>query len=356
MSNDTSEISYKLFDHNQLGEGYLNILSVMHVFLWLNAIADTYNADESLGFKAYRFSINTLCLLFTIYNRYQSYNELNYQFSSAKEEVEKANEIQRQIKNSPKCDVILSADKPDLVTIKVKLSSQKQDTEVSWRLGKGELLSLTNELTQINDQIKNNLDVMDIIKSSWGAPATPYFMQYFYKFKPNLARYMDASSKARIFGFYFYAKSLFSEKSGIVYNSLSSSLPIIKNTYAYLACQTLALASLIGESYLLNKYKTNLSLEGYKEINKDYSSWPPTCFGQQATMKFGLFPNNSYIKAAATYLVEGYNNLNFLKKRNLLSNENVPDELLNKISHFLSSFQTNQGADEEVIKISMATA
>ena len=90
--------------------------------------------------------------------------------------------------------------------------------------------------------------------------------------------------------------------------------------------------SYMAHSYILNKEKARLNLNGFTNIYQTPVQWPPTCIGQQLSEELVLYPNNKHFQQVVDYLLLGHLVIEELKKPPLF------DVLLPKTKQRINSF------------------
>lgn len=314
-------VSRELLPKNYLKEILLTVTTFLH---FCACVVPMKNEELPNDSRLKAFSIGSKLLLggisgLMLIDRVKHYFKMNYQIKPIAEEIEKTDHITalKVYDRFPFFVPKVKIESKDTITLEE--SAYYKPLKITFKPGNGSILKRVIELNAILTEIRAVIGKDKL--TNYVFPLPPKFLQSAHKLFPYGTPICDMPSKMRYIGFVHIPLTL---------------VPYLANTPPSFFLYSLIIQGLLlAENYILNDNKVQYDLEGFKELYKDYVTWPPTCIGQQLTSKFAFFPKNKNLKIAMNFMKDGFQLLQLLSHDGLLNG--VPTSLKMKIDALLAT-------------------
>lgn len=330
------------------------VLTVTSLILLLNLTVNFLNSfnkiqkqeDSDLSSTLY-FLMTTLFLTMAIHGSYKNYQETNRRSKKISDEIEhtkntlsKVNHREWQDAHYHKLSLVETDKKAPFKAVYQDIFAMPKgriaSLRIDWEIGKGEIFDQLNGLVDLLEALQTqHIRISKHIK-------LPKAIQDIYSMR-SFAPYCNAE-------FNLFSAIDFPTKLRALMYTILSPLSVARQmvdvllgvdqasslTYLGVITQTLfATASIVAamiQSRYLSHELMQLNLEGFTQINRRYTDWPPTCIGQQLTREIDFYPSNVYFNDAVEFIYLTDKFLQKFKKTDEF--QRLPADLQQKINDF----------------------
>jgi len=324
-----AEFKRKILNDNPMEQKVLDATFCLSTVIGFLSLVKTIQQDDYLSIMA-----GGAMFLMLLHGWKKTKQDLNYTVDSIKEEIDRSKKVISTSNENEKVTRRLNflntiesnPDKPFEITY--YLNKYDKNFSLSWEIGDDHLLNCAHKLEKLFSFLQNSPEIKRY--GGFKSPKVPDALIYWKQLLPHLSHIYDMPSKFRLLSVPGIPAKIVSNHFGPM---LCGSLSICLDSPAIALMFVLSYSlSNMAHSYILNKEKTRLNLNGFTNIYQSPVQWPPTCIGQQLSEELVLYPNNIHFQQVVDYLLLGHLVIEELKKSSLF------EMLLPKTKRRINSF------------------